>query len=42
MNERASHIWGYLRTSLACGGRNDLSTAVDQQDLKRLQQALSL
>ena len=35
-------VWGYLRTSLTCAGRQDLLPAVDAEDLLTLQQALPL
>jgi peroxin-5 len=42
LNPAASHVWGYLRTSLACGGKMELMSAVDRQDLAALQAALPL
>lgn len=42
MNPGASHVWGYLRTSLACAGRSELMQAVDAEDLSALQAALPL
>ena len=38
----APAVWGYLRTSLSCAGRQDLMGAVDGEDLAALQQALPL
>eukprot|EP00887_Chlorella_sp_A99_P004578 scaffold4.g4578.t1 len=42
LNPRASAVWGYLRTSVACAGRADLMDAVDREDLVALQAALPL
>jgi peroxin-5 len=42
LNPLASHVWGYLRTALACGGRLDLMEAVDAMDVGKLAQALPL
>ncbi len=42
LNPSADHVWGYLRTSLACSGRLDLMGAVDGKDLAKLQEALPL
>jgi peroxin-5 len=42
LNPGASHVWGYLRTSLACAGRVELMGAVDAQDVGSLQAALPL
>lgn len=42
LNRNASSVWGYLRTSLICGAREDLLQAVDECDLERLQRALPL
>jgi peroxin-5 len=42
MNQAATHVWGYLRTSLACAGRTDLMPAVDAEDLSTLQEQLPL
>jgi len=38
----AHHVWGYLRTALACAGRADLVAAVDAKDLGALAQKLPL
>ena len=35
-------VWGYLRTSLTCAGRQDLLPSVDSEDLLALQKALPL
>jgi hypothetical protein len=42
LNPSAHHVWGYLRTSLACAGRNDLMPQVDASDLTALGTALPL
>ena len=42
LNPRAAAVWGYLRTSLACAGRLDLTGALDREDLAALQEALPL
>lgn len=42
LNPNASTVWGYLRTSLACAGRQDLRAAAEAQDLLALQKALPL
>ena len=42
LNPRAGHVWGYLRTCLACAGRGDLSAACDAEQLPALQAALPL
>ena len=42
LNPQASHVWGYLRTALACSGRTDLMQAVDGQDLPGLTAQLPL
>ena len=33
LNEKANHIWGYLRFCFACMNRHDLVAKTDQQDL---------
>ena len=35
-------VWGYLRTSLTCAGREELLGAADSEDLAALQAALPL
>lgn len=42
LNPSASHVWGYLRTALACAGHMDLIRALDDQDLATLQARLPL
>lgn len=42
LNPGASHVWGYLRTSLACAGQIELLGAVDKHDMQGLQKALPL
>ncbi len=42
LNPSAPHVWGYLRTSLACAGRMDLMPEVDKQHLRNLSTALPL
>lgn len=42
LNPSASHVWGYLRTSLACAGRMELMGAVDSMDVNALGSALPL
>ena len=42
LNANSSSVWGYLRTSLICGGREDLLHAVDENNVERLRQALPL
>ncbi|PNH01374.1 Peroxisome biogenesis protein 5 [Tetrabaena socialis] len=42
LNAAAEHVWGYLRTSLACSGRLELMGAVESKDLAALQTALPL
>jgi len=42
LNRNSSSVWGYLRTSLICGAREDLLKAVDECDLEQLQRALPL
>ena len=42
LNPAAANVWGYLRTSLSCAGRNDLMQAVEDEDLDALGEALSL
>ncbi len=42
LNPDASHVWSYLRTSLACAGRSELLGAVESRDLNALRAALPL
>ncbi|GIL78820.1 hypothetical protein Vretimale_176 [Volvox reticuliferus] len=42
LNAAADHVWGYLRTALACSGKLELLAAVDSKDLATLQAALPL
>ena len=42
LNPGADHVWGYLRTSIACAGQTDLLGAADARDLPTLQQRLPL
>lgn len=42
LNPSAAHVWGYLRTSLACANALDLLKHVDDQDLPALTAALPL
>lgn len=44
LNAGADHVWGYLRTSLACAGDSGaaLLAAADRRDLDALQAALPL
>lgn len=42
LNPAAEHVWGYLRTSLACAGATDLMGAADAKDLAVLQARLPL
>lgn len=42
LNPRASSVWGYLRTSLACAGRADLLEAADAEDAAAIERALPL
>lgn len=42
LNPQAVNVWGYLRTSLACSGKMDLMTAVDEEDLQQLQVELPI
>ena len=42
LNPAAAHVWGYLRTSLACAGKTQLMAAVDAQDLASLQRELAM
>lgn len=42
LNGNSSSVWGYLRTSLICAGREDLLHAVDENNVERLRQALPL
>lgn len=42
LNAHSSSVWGYLRSSLICSGREDLLHAVDDNNLRALQQALPL
>lgn len=44
LNGGADHVWGYLRTSLACAGDGyeALLAAADRRDLPALQSALPL
>lgn len=42
LNPGAAHVWGYLRTSLACAGRLELMPLVDEHDLTKLTDALPL
>ena len=42
MNPQASHVWGYLRTSLSCAGRHTLIEACDGEDLSTLTRELPL
>jgi peroxin-5 len=42
LNAHSSSVWGYLRTSLICGGRVDLLPAVDENDIEALRRALPL
>jgi peroxin-5 len=42
LNDKSNLVWGYLRTSLICGARDDLLGYADSNDLQALQQALPL
>ena len=42
LNRNSPSVWGYLRTSLICGAREDLLHAVDECNLEELQRALPL
>lgn len=42
LNPRATNVWGYLRTSLACSGKLELMQAVDEEDLAQLQTELPI
>jgi tetratricopeptide (TPR) repeat protein len=42
LNPGADHVWGYLRTSLACAGQQDMLAAADRRDLAALQASLPL
>lgn len=42
LNARSSTVWGYLRTSLICGSRDDLLALVEENNLEALQNALPL
>jgi peroxin-5 len=42
LNPGADHVWGYLRTSLACAGQPDMLAAADRRDLAALQAGLPL
>ena len=42
LNRNSSSVWGYLRTSLICGGREHLLQALDECDLEQLKRALPL
>lgn len=42
LNTDAGSVWGYLRTSLICGDREDIIDLVDKQDIVSLQKALPL
>lgn len=42
LNKDAGAVWGYLRTSVMCEGREDLMALVDQQNLTALQRLLPL
>jgi len=42
LNPAADHVWGYLKTSLACAGKIDLIDVAEAKDLSRLQQELPL
>jgi peroxin-5 len=42
LNPGADHVWGYLRTSLACAGQTDMLAAADRRDLAALQAGLPL
>ena len=42
LNDKSNLVWGYLRTSLICGARDDLLGYADSNDLHALQQALPL
>lgn len=42
LNPQAVNVWGYLRTSLACSGKLELMSAVDEEDLQQLQLELPI
>ncbi|GIL45262.1 hypothetical protein Vafri_2556, partial [Volvox africanus] len=42
LNAAAEHVWGYLRTALACSGKLELMVAIDNKNLAALQEALPL
>eukprot|EP00955_Chlamydomonas_euryale_P097780 365099-Chlamydomonas_euryale.AAC.13 len=42
LNPQAVHVWGYLRTAIACAGRIDLMDVVDGRDISAVSSALPL
>jgi peroxin-5 len=42
LNSQAASVWGYLRTSVTCAGRDELLRAVDDEDLNTITTALPL